>query len=89
MDDRKTFASLSPTLLARKGGAKPAMRQQFQALRHDATAHHLDVDDNYNDFGDDETPLHQAEVVAFKTRFAGSCRRARGGPASSAASPRG
>jgi len=27
-----SFASLSPTLLARKGGAKPAMRPQHAAL---------------------------------------------------------
>ncbi|QGN54519.1 hypothetical protein [Novosphingobium sp. Gsoil 351] len=32
MREPKSFASLSPTLLARKGGAKPAMRPQWQPL---------------------------------------------------------
>lgn len=32
MSDPKPFASLSPTLLARKGGARPAMRPQWQPL---------------------------------------------------------
>lgn len=32
MSEPKPFASLSPSLLARKGSAKPAMRPQFQPL---------------------------------------------------------
>ena len=32
MTESKSFASLSPTLLARKGAAKPAMRPQWQPL---------------------------------------------------------
>ena len=32
MTESKSFASLSPTLLARKGAAKPAMRPQYQPL---------------------------------------------------------
>ena len=32
MSEPKTFASLGPTLLARKGGAKPAMRPQLAPL---------------------------------------------------------
>ena len=32
MNETKSFASLSPTLLARKGAARPAMRPQLQAL---------------------------------------------------------
>ena len=32
MSESKPFASLSPTLLARKGAAKPAMRPQWQPL---------------------------------------------------------
>jgi hypothetical protein len=32
MSESKPFASLSPTLLARKGGARPAMRPQWQPL---------------------------------------------------------
>ena len=34
MSDAKPFASLSPTLLARKGAARPAMRPQLQPLGH-------------------------------------------------------
>ena len=34
MSEAKPFASLSPTLLARKGAAKPAMRPQLQPLGH-------------------------------------------------------
>lgn len=33
MEQPKPFASLSPTLLARKGAARPAMRPQIQPLR--------------------------------------------------------
>ena len=32
MSEPKTFASLGPTLLARKGGARPAMRPQLAPL---------------------------------------------------------
>lgn len=32
MNETKSFASLSPSLLARKGAARPAMRPQLQAL---------------------------------------------------------
>lgn len=35
MSEPKPFASLSPTLLARKGAARPAMRPQLQPLRFD------------------------------------------------------
>ena len=38
MDDAKPIASLSPGLLARKGGAKPAMRSQYQAAAWDEAA---------------------------------------------------
>lgn len=70
MSEPKTFASLSPTLLARKGGARPAMRPQIQPLNqfHEATARQMD-DLGWNDMGEDEgetggaaTPL-MAEVV--------------------------
>lgn len=46
MSDIKPFASLNPTLLARKGGAKPAMRRQMSAT---ALAHHEDL--GWNDLG--------------------------------------
>jgi hypothetical protein len=59
MSEAKPIASLSPKLLARKGGARPAMRQHTQT----ATAHQLD-DLGFDDFGEDEGyPAHQAEIV--------------------------
>jgi hypothetical protein len=60
-----SFASLSPTLLARKGGAKPAMRPQRAAalgqLTGPAAAANLE-DLGWNDMGEDDAP-RQAEVV--------------------------
>jgi hypothetical protein len=64
-----SFASLSPSLLARKGGAKPAMRPQHAALASMATAEpmaepapeHLE-DLGWNDMGDGETAIASAEV---------------------------
>lgn len=51
----RPVASLSPTLLARKGAARPAMRPQLQPLRfQDSTAVQLD-DLGWNDMG------HEAE----------------------------
>jgi hypothetical protein len=35
MNEPKPFASLSPSLLARKGGARPAMRPQLMPLNHE------------------------------------------------------
>ena len=51
MADPKPIASLSPTLLARKGGAKPAMRPQVSALlvSHDEAETHEDL--GWNDMG--------------------------------------
>jgi predicted HicB family RNase H-like nuclease len=46
MSEIKPFASLNPTLLARKGGAKPAMRSQMAAA---ALALHEDL--GWNDLG--------------------------------------
>lgn len=69
MTEPKSFASLSPSLLARKGAAKPAMRPQLQPMQqfHEATARELDIDTNYNDFGDEHEPVHEAEVVEFRS----------------------
>lgn len=55
MSDPKPIASLSPRLLARKGGARPAMRSQASAL----AVHPEDL--GWNDMGHDVP--HQAEVV--------------------------
>lgn len=46
MSEIKPFASLNPTLLARKGGAKPAMRSQMAGA---ALAIHEDL--GWNDLG--------------------------------------
>jgi predicted HicB family RNase H-like nuclease len=46
MSEIKPFASLNPALLARKGGAKPAMRSQMAAT---ALAHSEDL--GWNDLG--------------------------------------
>ncbi len=64
-----SFASLSPTLLARKGGAKPAMRPQHAALAAMAATEpmtepapeHLE-DLGWNDMGDGEIATASAEV---------------------------
>ena len=66
----KSFASLGPTLLARKGGAKPAMRPQLPAMvaggsaqATAAIAHDLE-DLGWNDMGhhDNDEP-HHAQVL--------------------------
>ncbi len=68
MADHKPIASLSPRLLARKGGAKPAMRPQTSAL----AISHEDFAENdlgWNDMGHDVDP-HGAEfgqVVSIDT----------------------
>ena len=67
MSEPKTFASLSPTLLARKGGARPAMRPQLGPIAGDALARQLD-DLGWNDMGHDaDAPIeqHSAEVVSI------------------------
>lgn len=75
MNEPKPFASLGPTLLARKGGAKPAMRPQLApmgmggsgaqaaALKQDFDA----LEDlGWNDMGDDDAPADRsADVVAL------------------------
>jgi len=67
MSEPKSFASLSPTLLARKGGARPAMRPQLGPIGGDALARQLD-DLGWNDMGhdaDEPAVLHSAEVVSI------------------------
>lgn len=61
-----SFASLNPTLLARKGGAKPAMRPQLAPIP-DATPKNLE-DLGWNDMGEDaaEDAAETAEVVHLK-----------------------
>jgi len=75
MNEPKPFASLSPSLLARKGGARPAMRPQFMPLSHDdqrrmgfASSNAAPVEDDlgWNDHGEDVVAVSaEAEVVAI------------------------
>ncbi len=55
-----SFASLGPTLLARKGGAKPAMRPQVAPLPEDVADDALE-DLGWNDMGQDDD--NGADVV--------------------------
>lgn len=71
MNEPRPFASLGPTLLARKGGARPAMRPQlgmFGSLSGSAAtaqaAHDLE-DLGWNDMGDDQTPVRTVERLAL------------------------
>lgn len=58
----KDFASLSPSILARKGGARPAMRSQLQPSQHFAGLSPQTEDDlGWNDMGHDMA--RSAEVV--------------------------
>jgi hypothetical protein len=80
MSEPKTFASLGPTLLARKGGAKPAMRPQLAPLTGMAGAQAAqavsqdpeDLEDlGWNDMGQDDEdeafdPIaHEAQVFSL------------------------
>lgn len=68
MSDPKPLASLSPQLLARKGGARPAMRPAMSALAvQPANAQEDDL--GWNDMGETSAgaevlPLHQAAPQA-------------------------
>ncbi|MEP3050331.1 MAG: hypothetical protein ABJP48_12205 [Erythrobacter sp.] len=60
-----SFASLNPALLARKGGAKPAMRPQLTNLPDAETPENLE-DLGWNDMGQEDAQgeeQHSAEVV--------------------------
>jgi len=57
----KPFASLGATLLARKGGAKPAMRPQLAGATQTAQSIAHDLEDlGWNDMGDHEEPRDTA-----------------------------
>ena len=61
MQDNKTFASLTPTLLARKGGARPAMRRQPLGSGP-APTNAVGYDDlGWNDMGYDVDPDQSGE----------------------------
>ena len=60
-----SFASLNPTLLARKGGAKPAMRPQLAATISalPMAANEAALEDlGWNDLGED-AEVHTADIV--------------------------
>lgn len=60
-----SFASLNPSLLARKGGAKPAMRPQLTPLNTNGANVAANLEDlGWNDMGDDaEEPHHHGQVL--------------------------
>lgn len=70
-----SFGSLSPRLLARKGGAKPAMRSQLGTLNTATNFAAADLEDlGWNDLGDDgeaaeraPSAMQSAEVIAIGT----------------------
>lgn len=69
MMSEASFASLGPTLLARKGGAKPAMRPQLTPLPEDLTglaalAEEQLEDLGWNDMGTDRDPDSGADSDA-------------------------
>jgi len=55
MSDPKPLASLSPQLLARKGGARPAMRPAMSALAMKAPVDADQDDLGWNDMGEPTT----------------------------------
>ncbi|MBS0482365.1 MAG: hypothetical protein JSR96_09475 [Proteobacteria bacterium] len=66
MTDPKPTASLKPTLLARKGGARPAMRPQLGLVQVDALARQID-DLGWNDMGDDAPEFDEAADIVSLT----------------------
>ncbi len=63
MSEARPLASLSSSLLARKGLAKPAMRPQVIVL---GETHGQNLEDlGWNDMGEDVVPSSAAEVIAF------------------------
>ena len=71
MNEPKPIASLGPTLLARKGGAKPAMRPQLGAVAGMGGAQAAQVlaedleDLGWNDMGHEEEEVRSADVLAL------------------------
>lgn len=59
-----SFASLNPTLLARKGGAKPAMRPQLGPIPNPTSENLEDL--GWNDMGQDDEGAKGADVVQLK-----------------------
>ena len=86
MNEPKLFASLTPSLLARKGGARPAMRPQLGPLhsfQSSSAVRQIDEDLGWNDMGDTEedaapeaAPV-QAEIVQLHSAIPSSPARPR------------
>lgn len=71
----RPIASLNPGLLARKGGARPAMRHQAQALAFDCES-----DLGWNDFGDAaaDQSAGSADIVPINGRIGARTGKPRG-----------
>lgn len=67
MGEPKPLASLSSSLLARKGQAKPAMRPQgFASFGFGSNGHHAHEDLGWNDMGHDRAPAPvTADIVSL------------------------
>jgi hypothetical protein len=67
LTEPKSFASLGPTLLARKGGAKPAMRPQLAAAaQQEPVAFAQDLEDlGWNDMGEEEDERRETALLAL------------------------
>lgn len=62
--NESNFASLGPTLLARKGGAKPAMRPQVSPIPGASGNGVSSLDDlGWNDMGEDAETQHDSKVL--------------------------
>lgn len=57
------FASLNSSLLARKGGAKPAMRPQSALITGHGPTPTSAEDLGWNDMGSEDEPVREAEVL--------------------------
>lgn len=94
MSASKPLASLSPSLLARKGSARPAMRPQL-AITFDEQSRFLAQDDlGWNDLGEDvaeapvpaEQPVVVQQIEALAEKVAAFDKPAQSGEFASAAS---
>ncbi len=64
MSEPKPLASLSGSLLARKGAARPAMRPQMQHFPRIETQTAIALEDlGWNDMGEADEPRHAADIL--------------------------
>ncbi len=64
MSEPKPLASLSGSLLARKGAARPAMRPQMQHFPRIETQAAIALEDlGWNDMGESDEPRHAADIL--------------------------